>query len=259
MQLAGKRIIVTGGARGIGASIVRAYAAEGAKVCLLDMRADEGEATATAVNLERPGSAHFCACDISDSASVQLAFAAAVQWMNGLDVLVHAAAIAPNVMADQITVQQWDEIFAINSRGTFLTNRAAFEQMKFQGKGGRIINFASGAGVKGQAGKAHYAATKGAVLAWTRSVAQEWGRFGITVNSIAPAIWTPMYDATRASMAAEQLKNHDVLMANNIPLGGKLGNADHDLAPVLVFLAGEGARFITGQTIPIDGGMLMMS
>jgi len=68
-----------------------------------------------------------------------------------------------------------------------------------------------------------------------------------------------MYEATRASMAAEQLKNHDALMASNIPLGGKLGNADRDLAPVLVFLASDGARFITGQTIPIDGGLLMMS
>ncbi|CAG4895528.1 SDR family NAD(P)-dependent oxidoreductase [Paraburkholderia saeva] len=258
MQLKDKRIIVTGGARGIGNSVVRAYLAEGARVSVLDFREEEGRAAVAEANQRYPGAAQFVVCDVSDMASVQLAFGTAVAHLGGLDVLVHAAAIAPNVMADQITLAQWEEMFAVNTRGTFLTNRAAFEVMRLQ-QAGRIINFASGAGVKGLPGKAHYAASKGAVLAWTRTVAHEWGPTGITVNAVAPAIWTPMYDATRASMSPESLKAHDAAMARQIPLGGKLGDADNDLAPVLVFLASDNSRFITGQTLPVDGGMLMMS
>jgi NAD(P)-dependent dehydrogenase (short-subunit alcohol dehydrogenase family) len=186
-----------------------------------------------------------------------LPFAWANERLDGLDVLVHAAGIAPNASADSITLDEWEEVFAVNTRGTFLTNRAAYELLK--GSGGRIINFASAAGVLGQPGKAHYAASKGAVLAWTRTVAREWGPLGITVNAIAPAMWTPMYEATRASMSAEQLQQHDAYMAAQVPIGGRLGEPARDLAPVLVFLVGEGSRFVTGQTLMIDGGMLMLS
>lgn len=252
MQLANKRIIVTGGARGIGAAIVAAYIAEGAHVISLDVGTSQEP-----VNGERSGWAKSWICDISDSASVNEAFDWATEQLGGLDVLVNAAGIAPNATADEITLDEWERVFAVNSRGTFLTNRAAFERMR-QG-GGRIINFASAAGVGGQPGKAHYAASKGAVLAWTRTVAREWGPHGITVNAIAPAIWTPMYDATRASMSDVQLKQHDAFMAGLIPLGGRLGDATQDLAPVLVFLASDGSRFVTGQTLMIDGGMLMLS
>lgn len=251
-QLTGRRIIVTGGARGIGAALVKAYLEQGARVVSLDLtespdlRAAQGE-----------GWSRGQQCDIADSASVQRAFAWACEQMGGLDVLVHAAGIAPNAKAEDIELDQWEQVFAVNARGTFLTNRAAYERLKDHG--GRIINFASAAGVMGQPGKAHYAASKGAVLAWTRTVAREWGPNGITVNAVAPAMWTPMYDATRASMSAEHLKQHDAFMAANIPLGGQLGDAEKDLAPMLVFLAGEGSRFITGQTIVVDGGMLMLS
>ncbi|RBL65224.1 short-chain dehydrogenase, partial [Pseudomonas sp. MWU13-2625] len=147
-------------------------------------------------------------------------FACADEQLDGLDVLVHAAGIAPNARADCITLDEWEQVFAVNTRGTFLTNRAAYERLK--SSGGRIINFASAAGVIGQPGKAHYAASKGAVLAWTRTVAREWGPLGITVNAIAPAMWTPMYEATRASMSAEQLQQHDGFMAGQVPIGGRL-------------------------------------
>ncbi|MNL24443.1 3-oxoacyl-[acyl-carrier-protein] reductase FabG [compost metagenome] len=97
------------------------------------------------------------------------------------------------------------------------------------------------------------------MLAWTRTVAREWGPLGITVNAIAPAMWTPMYEATRASMSTEQLQQHDAYMTRQVPIGGQLGEPARDLAPVLVFLAGDGSRFVTGQTLMIDGGMLMLS
>ena len=243
MQLKDKRIIVTGGASGIGAAVVKVFAEEGARVASLDLQA----------GVAWPGVLGQV-CDVADPASVEQAFATACEHLGGLDVLVHAAAIAPNVAVDDLTLEQWQRVMAVNAGGTFLTNRAARQHMV---AGGRIINFASAAGVIGQPGKAHYTASKGAVLAWTRTVAREWGPSGITVNAICPAMWTPMYEATRASMNPHTLAGHDAFMASHIPLGGRLGDSERDLAPVLVFLAGDGARFVTGQTLMIDGGMVM--
>jgi NAD(P)-dependent dehydrogenase (short-subunit alcohol dehydrogenase family) len=135
-------------------------------------------------------------------------------------------------------------------------NRAVFPHLRDHG--GSIINFASGAGALGLPNKAAYSAAKGAVLAWTRTVAQEWGPHNIRVNAIAPAIWTPMYEKTRAEMSPEQLSSHDAYMAKVIPLGGKLGDMVEDLVPVLAFLASPGSRFMTGQIIAVDGGTLMV-
>lgn len=184
------------------------------------------------------------------------AFAQACEVLGGLDVLVHAAGIAPGAPAENIAVDDWDNVFAVNARGTFLTNQAAFRYLR-EG-GGRIINFASSAGVAGLPNKAHYSASKGAVVAWTRTVAKEWGSRGITVNMIAPAISTPMYAKTRSLMTAEQLAALDATLRAEMPIDGKLGEIDRDLVPLLVFLAGPGARFMTGQIFSVDGGILMV-
>jgi NAD(P)-dependent dehydrogenase (short-subunit alcohol dehydrogenase family) len=95
------------------------------------------------------------------------------------------------------------------------------------------------------------------VLGWTRTVAKEWARYGITVNALAPGMWTPMYDAHRAKFSPQETAEHDRMMAMMIPLGGRLGDPDRDLAPFLVFMVSDGARFITGQTLAVDGGMLI--
>jgi NAD(P)-dependent dehydrogenase (short-subunit alcohol dehydrogenase family) len=144
---------------------------------------------------------------------------------------------------------------AVNAMGTMLVNKAVFPHLK--DRGGAILNFASAAGLIGYPGKSAYAASKGAVLSWNRSIAVEWGAHRITVNAIAPAIWTPMYDNTRSTMSPAQLAEHDRQKLKSIPLGGKLGSVEEDFVPVVAFLASEGARFITGQVIAIDGGMTM--
>jgi len=256
MELAGKRAIVTGGARGIGAAIVHAYALAGVAVTSLDVLDAAGGAVAEAAKESGPGGVVYRHCDISHRDETKSVFHDAVEAMGGLDVLVNVAGVEKYVPAEDLDDEEWTRVHEINARGTFITNQLAFGYMK--ARGGRIINFGSNAGMVGVPGLAHYSASKGAVLAWTRTIAQEWGRYGITVNAIAPGMWTPMYDHVRERMSQEELAGHDAYMAGAIPLGGKLGDPQRDLAPVLVFLASDGARFITGQTIAIDGGLTLV-
>lgn len=248
--LAGRRIIVTGGASGMGEGLVRALPGLGASVVSLDINAEVG------TQIAAEAGAGFVPVDVSDKQSVTAAIDQAVALLGGLDVLIHAAGIAPGAKAEDIALDQWNQVMAINATGTFLTNQAVFPHLK--NKGGAILNFASSAGVKGYPNKAAYAAAKGAVVAWIRSIAVEWGRYNIRVNGVAPAIWTPMYDKTRAAMTPEQLTGHEAMLRGSIPLGGKLGDIKGDLVPVVAFLASEGAHFMTGQIVPVDGGAMMM-
>jgi NAD(P)-dependent dehydrogenase (short-subunit alcohol dehydrogenase family) len=254
--LTGLRAIVTGGASGMGAGIVGAYAAHGAHVISLDVQAGPGTEIAEKATAAGPGWVRFIEADVSDKASVDAAFARAAEALGGLDVLVHAAGIAPGAPAEHISVEDWDNVLAVNARGTFLTNQAAFRYLSENG--GKIINFASSAGVIGLRNKAHYSASKGAVVAWTRTVAKEWGPLGITVNMIAPAIATPMYAKTRSLMTPDQLAALDATLKAEMPIDGRLGDIDRDLVPLMVFLAGPGSRFLTGQIFSVDGGLMMV-
>ena len=243
---------MTGGASGIGAAAVRAFARAGARVASLDVNDDAGRRVAA----EAGPAVEYHHCDVARRAEVRDVMARVVEHLGGLDVLASIAGIQRDAPAEEIDDAEWDVVFDVNVKGTVYTNQAAFTVMKE--RGGHIINFGSGAGIRGQRGAAHYSAAKAAVMAWTRTVAQEWAGYGITVNSIVPAIWTPMYEAHRARMSEQELAIHDMAMRHVIPLGGRLGDADRDMAPVLLFLASDAARFITGQAIAVDGGMIML-
>lgn len=255
MEIQGKRVIVTGVAGGIGASALRALVAAGGRVAGLDMADEAGRRIAAEASEAGPGQASYFHCDIRDRREVDEVFSAAVTQLGGLDALVNIAGVERSTPAEAISGKEWDLMFDVNARGTLHTNQAAFPHLREHG--GRILNFASAAGVMGLPGCAHYSAAKAAVLGWSRTIAKEWAGYGITVNALAPGMWTPMYEAHRARLDAQQLKAHDEMMARAIPLGGRLGDPDRDMAPVLVFLLSDGARFITGQTLAVDGGLMI--
>ncbi|HQR04039.1 MAG: SDR family oxidoreductase [Proteobacteria bacterium] len=245
-DLKNKRIIVTGGAGGIGNAAVRLFASRGARV------------TCTVHNStpDLPQGVLARTCNISDRDDVIRTFAALVEEMGGLDVLVHAAGMHGTMAAEQIDAAHWNRMFDINVNATVWTNQAAFHHLKAQG--GSIVNMGSVEGVRGFAGNAAYAASRGAVMAWTRTAALEWGASRVRVNCVAPAIATDIFKRQRAAMDPVTLAAVDESLRQRIPLGGTLGDALLDLAPVLAFLASDDSRFITGQTIAVDGGLMML-
>ena len=253
MELQGKRIIVTGAARGMGAATVRAYVKAGADVIGMDVLDDAGAKVAADANAAGPGTAAYLHVDVSDRDSVEAAFADAVERLGGLDVLAHPAAIQRSSDASDVSVEDWDHMFAVNVRGTMLTNQVAARYMKDAG-GGSIINFGSISGQRPEPSAAAYSAAKGAVHSWTRTAAGTWGADNIRVNAILPAMVTPMYEEARARpFDREKFARYQVQNVG-IAISGEYGDPDKDLGPVMVFFASDASWFITGQMIPVDGG-----
>jgi 3-oxoacyl-[acyl-carrier protein] reductase len=246
-SLRGRRILITGGATGIGAAAVRVLHAAGADVMATYHRTPPADDVADVT---------WSRCDVRDAEAVDAAFRDAIDALGGLDVLVHAAGLWQAGVPGQITSDEITFLMETNIKGTILTNQAAHAAMR--GSGGRIINFGSAEAVMGSPIAGLYAATKGAVQAWTRSAAKAWGADRITVNALAPAVQTAGADRLREFLGPDAAAYIDQQMRLSIPLGGKLGDPAADLGPVLVFLAGEGAGFITGQLIPVDGGLAMV-
>ncbi|MYM63045.1 SDR family NAD(P)-dependent oxidoreductase [Pseudomaricurvus sp. HS19] len=260
MQLSGKRIIVTGGASGIAASTVRAYVREGALVASLDITEAAGRAVVDAANAQAQGSgrATFFCCDISRPEQVFEVFTQAVEWLGGLDVLAHIAGIDRSKPAEAWTLEDMNLMWGINLNGTILCNQAACRQFQKEGSGA-IINFASDVALAGMPNGAIYAASKGAVLSWTRTIAHEWAsKYNIRCNSVNPTMKTPMFEEYKASLSPEQLQAFLASEKQRVPLGGEMGDADRDMAPVMVFLASDASHFINGQILPVNGGRVML-
>ena len=255
MDLSGKKIIVTGAAQGIGAAIVRAYVAGGATVSCMDLQEDLGRQSAQDASVRGPGHASFQRLDVTRRDEVDQAFAEASAQMGGLDAMVNVAGVQSFVDVARVDEVAYRRLFDINVLGTMNTNGAAYMLMKAAG-GGNIVNFGSESGLTGEPDNAVYGATKGAVHTWTRSVARQWGADGIRVNAVLPYVVTPMYQKFREALSPEALKKHDDDTKSAIPLGGKFGDPDTDLAPVMVFLASDASRYITGQMLAVDGGLV---
>lgn len=247
MQLEGTRIVVAGAAHGIGAGTLRAFVAEGAQVAVLDIKDELAREVVEKANAAGPGRACYYHCDIQSRQEVESAFAGAVSWLGGLDVVTTVAGIQRRKRPEQFTDQDIDDVFGVNVVGTIHTNQAAFEHLRESG--GTILNIGSDGGLIAMPGIAAYAASKGAVMSWTRAIAGEWGKYGIRANCVVPAMKTPMTDAGGADGRS---------VYSTVPLGGELGDVDEDLGPVMVFMAGPGARFITGQLISVNGGLAMV-
>jgi 3-oxoacyl-[acyl-carrier protein] reductase len=251
MELKEKRIIVTGCASGMGAATVRAYVKAGAQVVGMDI--SEAAGNEACANAEGAGTVTFLPVDVADTDRVQETFGAAVDLMGGLDALAHPAGIHASNSPSEVSAADWDHLFAVNVRGTMLTNQTAHKYLKDAGGGG-IINFGSIAGQRPEPSAAAYSASKGAVHAWTRTAAGTWGVDNVRVNAILPAIRTPMFEAAKVGLSEEELNMKYWRNEQNIALGQEYGDPDRDLGPVMVFLASDASRFITGQLIPVDGG-----
>ncbi len=255
MELQGKRIVIIGSASGMGAATVRTYLAAGATVVAMDTNDEDGQAVVDAANDQGPGRATYRHVDVSQRASVEDAFDAAVSELGGLDVLAHPAAVQRPVAPEDITDEDWALMMDVNVKGTVLTNQAAFRAMRDHG-GGSIINFGSISGLRPEPGAAAYSASEGAVHSWTRTAAAAWGAHGVRVNAILPAIATPMYDQALERMTPEQLEAHRWMNEESIAMGKRYGDPDRDLGPVMIFFASDGSRFISGQLVPVDGGQI---
>lgn len=231
--------VITGGSRGIGAAAVRAFCAAGYRVAFFYR-----EDVSAASELSEATGAMAIQADVSDAGQVNGAFALVRERLGPVDVLVNNAGIAQFRLFDEITDEDWRRMMSVNLDGAFYCARAVAPEMIGRRKG-CILNVSSVWGLMGASCESHYAASKGAVIALTRSLAKELGPSGIRVNCVNPGVIKT--DMNR-DLDEDALKD----LVGRTPLG-RLGEAS-DVASALIFLAGEGAAFITGQVLGVDGG-----
>jgi 3-oxoacyl-[acyl-carrier protein] reductase len=241
-----KVVVITGGGGGIGLACALAFAAEGAKVVVADVNSAAAERAAREVgSTER---AIAVRVDVTSPESTQSMFDAAVSAFGRVDVLVNGAGIFHRTPIDDLTVDEWDQLMAINLKGVFLCSQAALRLMKPQ-RSGKIVNLASmGGQVGGIVAGADYSSSKAGVLCFTKSLAKNAGPFGINVNAVNPGVIdTPMTKPWGPELLQKRI--------DETPLG-RLGTAE-DVAQAVVFLASDAASFIHGTHLDVNGGIYM--
>lgn len=241
-SLKGRNALITGAASGIGAAIAEAYAAAGATLALVDLNLEAAQAWAAA--LSGQGAQAF-ACDVTKPESVEAAVAEADAALGRIDILVNSAGIVDLAPAEEISFSSWQRTLDVNLTGSFLVAQAVAKRMIAAG-GGRIVNLASQAGSVAIEGHVAYCASKFAVIGMTKTMAIEWGRHGITVNSISPTVvLTELGRKAWAGPKGEAMKAQ-------IPTG-RFAEPE-EIAAAAIFLASDGAAMINGADLLVDGG-----
>ena len=245
-QLENQIAVVTGAGRGIGRAIALKFAAEGADIVAVDLKTDFVQETVDEVR-KLGRKAWAVAANVAEAASVEAAVEQILKETGRVDILVNNAGITKDGLLMRMSEADWDAVLDINLKGTFLFTKA-FSRAFVKQRSGRIINIASVIGLIGNAGQCNYAASKAGVIGFTKSVARELASRGVTANAIAPGfIETKMTEALGPEARAVLLKQ--------IPLAS-LGQPE-DVAEAALFFASPAARYITGQVLAVDGGMVM--
>jgi 2-hydroxycyclohexanecarboxyl-CoA dehydrogenase len=242
--------VVTGGGSGLGRSISLKLAADGHRVAVVDINAENAEKVAAEIHAAG-GTAIALGVDVSDEDAVEAGFTTVRDQFGPVEILVTSAAIAGFTRFDQITLDEWNRYLAVNLTGTFLCVRAVLSDM-VTAKWGRIVTISSAAGQQGAPKQGHYSATKGGVIAMTKTVALDYARKGITANTVPPfVIDSPML---RQQQEEGKLPATEVL-TQAIP-AGRLGMGE-EVAAVCSFLCSDGAGYVNGQVIGVNGGAVV--
>ncbi|MBX2836391.1 MAG: SDR family oxidoreductase [Gammaproteobacteria bacterium] len=260
MRFKDKTVVITGGNRGIGYAMAERFAQEGANVAIASIEEHVHEA---ALELKKINDANILSvvCDVSDLADVKNLYNTVNNDFGSIDVSVQNAGIITIARVEDLTEKEWDDTMEINTKGVFLCCQEAIRYMRKAGTGGKLINTASGQARDGFIYTPHYAASKFGVMGMTQSLAKELALESITVNAICPGIiTTDMWDYNDR-VWGEMLGNYGPgelmksWVENNIPM--KRAGEGKDVAGLVAFLASEDADYITGQTINVDGGLIM--
>lgn len=246
-KLDNKIAVVTGAGRGIGKAIAEKFAAEGAKVAIISRTEANSQATAEAINAQYPNAAKGYAVDVANGAAVADLGKTILNDFDHVDILVNNAGVTKDGLLLRMSEDDWDCVVDTNLKGAFNLVKA-FQRSILKQKGARIINISSVIGLIGNAGQTNYAASKAGLIGFTKSLAREFAGRGVTVNAIAPG-----FIATDMTHGLNDQIKDDIL--KKIPLGD-LGQAE-DIAAAALFLASPDARYITGQVLTVDGGMVM--
>jgi 3-oxoacyl-[acyl-carrier protein] reductase len=243
-DLSGKKALVTGATGGIGGPIAAALKAQGAEIAISGTRKEKLDELAASLG----EGVHALPCDLKDRAAVEKLVTDAESALGQVDILVNNAGVTADNLFMRMKDQEWDDVIAVNLTATFVLTRGLLRGM-MRRRGGRIVNISSISGVFGNPGQANYAASKAGMIGLTKSLAREVSGRGITANAIAPGfIQSPMTDVLNEKQVAA--------IAQAIP-AGKFGKPE-DIASAVVFLASDEAHYITGETLHVNGGMIMM-